>query len=273
MKSPIPGIKTLLIGGTGSGKTHSLRTWVDAGITPMCIVMEPHAMRVLGDIPPDKLHAMYIKPSQGNLIGLKAIVGQIATMTYEQLTKVQDNSRMTNNRFEAILNALMDFKCDRTGKSFGNIGTWGTDRALCIDGLSGLVLASKSIAIGNKPTMSPSDYNTVQKPIENLINQLCTDYQFHFTLIAHAEREMDPTFGGSKLMASVPGKALAPVLPRFFSDVILAKRMGQKFYWDTADTQADLKATNCPINAELPPSFYPMVESWKKAGGIISPEV
>ena len=33
--SPLPGIKVLLIGGSGSGKTFSLRTLVDAGITPM----------------------------------------------------------------------------------------------------------------------------------------------------------------------------------------------------------------------------------------------
>jgi len=273
MKSPLPGIKVLLIGGSGTGKTHSIRTLIDAGITPMCILLEPHSTRVLGDTSPEKLHWNYLNPGMGDLDSLTKIVSQIATMTYEQLTKVQDVSRSINNTFGAILQQLMNFECQRTGKKFGNIGTWGTDKALVMDSLSGLVVASKTIAIGNKPTMSPSDYNTVQKPIEALLNQLCFGYQCHFVLTAHAEREIDPNFGGSKLMPSVPGKALAPVLPRFFSDVVLAKRTGTKFIWDTSDPQADLKATNLPIGSELPPSFVGPIEGWKKAGGIITPDV
>ena len=64
---------------------------------------------------------------------------------------------------------------------------------------------------------------------------------------------------------------MAPVLSRYFTDVVLAKRQGDKFIWDSADSQADLKVRNAPIKSDLPPSFVPLIESWKRRGGLILP--
>jgi hypothetical protein len=75
--------------------------------------------------------------------------------------------------------------------------------------------------------------------------------------------------GGQKIMASTIGKALAPTLPRYFTDGILTKRSGAKFEWDTADSQAVLKARNVPIASALPPSFVPLIQAWKNRGGVI----
>jgi hypothetical protein len=88
-------------------------------------------------------------------------------------------------------------------------------------------------------------------------------------LLAHAERETDEVSGGSKIMAATLGKKLAPRLPRFFSDVVLADRQGAKFTWSTAAIGADLKARNLPIADGLPPDFGPIITNWKKQGGII----
>jgi hypothetical protein len=70
-------------------------------------------------------------------------------------------------------------------------------------------------------------------------------------------------------MASTIGKALAPTLPRYFTDNILTKRTGIKFEWDTADSQAVLKARNVAIGATLQPSFVQLIQAWQKRGGII----
>jgi len=76
-----------------------------------------------------------------------------------------------------------------------------------------------------------------------------------------------------KIYASTLGRKLAPLLPRYFTDVILAKRLGTKFIWDSADPQADLKSRNAPIAPELPPSFAPLIAKWKSRGGLISSSV
>jgi len=117
--------------------------------------------------------------------------------------------------------------------------------------------------------MTQPEFQIGMKTIENLVNQLCTGFRCHVVVTAHIERELDEVQGGSRVFPSTLGRKLAPVLPRYFTDVILAKRAGTKFFWDTADPQADLKARNLPISPDLPPTFRPLVESWKRRGGII----
>ena len=271
-KSPLPGIKVLLIGGSGSGKTYSLRTLISAGITPFCIFTE-NSFDVLGDVPTDKMHWRYIPPSKGGLNTLMESAKRISVMGPDQLQKMSDTTRAQTNSFMPVLEALMNFKCDRTGETFGNISTWGTDRALVIDSLSGLSIAATKLGVGEKYALTQPEYQIIMKTIENLVNQLCTDMHCHFVLTAHAERELDEVQGGARIMASTMGRKLAPVLPRYFTDVILAKRQGAKFVWDTADPQADLKSRNTTIGSDLPPSYQPLIENWKKRGGTISPEV
>jgi hypothetical protein len=201
-------------------------------------------------------------------------VTSISGATFAAITKAQDNTRFQGSPWMKMLRALMEFKDERTGKNFGNAGDWGTDKVLVIDSLSGLTQASRQNVAGNRPALSPSDYGLAQRQLEGLINQICTAFRCHFVLTAHAERELDPVLGGQKIMASTIGKALAPTLPRYFTDNVLTKRSGAKFEWDTADTQAVLKARNVPIGSNLPPTFVPLIGEWKKRGGIIEvPEV
>lgn len=267
-RSPLPGIKVMLIGGTGTGKTTAIKTLIEAGVTPMCVFTEP-SFDVLGDIPADRLHWHYISPMADTMEGLRSMVRNIGMMSYEQLTKMQDPHRSANNMVLPMYDLLMDYKCQRTGKAFGNVGTWGTDRALVIDSLSGLSKAAVAAVVGDRPAMSPPDYMVAQSIVGKFIDFMCVSLHCHFVLTAHAERETDPAFGGTKIMASAIGRALSPILPRNFTDVILTKRNGTTFVWDTADPQADLKARNAPISATLPPSFVPLLAAWRKRGGVI----
>lgn len=268
MLSPLPGIKVLLVGDSGTGKTFSLRTLTDAGLTPLCLFTE-NSFDVLGDTPKERFHWMYVPPFTDSMESLKEMSMKIGTMTFEAITRSQDGKRFIDSPWMKMLSCLMEFKCERTGQSFGNIAEWGTDKVLVIDSLSGLTQASRQNVAGNRPALAPPDYGLAQRQIEVLINQICTAFRCHFVLTAHAEREIDPVMGGQKVMAATIGKALAPTLPRYFTDGILTKRSGVKFEWDTADSQAVLKARNVAIAGNLPPSFVPLVEAWKKRGGLI----
>jgi len=259
----------MLIGDSGTGKTYCLRTLVDAGLFPICLFTE-NSFDVLGDVPPEKMAWAYVPPFTENLDALIQMSERIGTMTFEAITKTHDMSRFgPNSPWMRMLKSLVDFKDERTGKTFGNIASWGTDKVFVIDSLSGLTAASRQNVAGNRPALAPPDYGLAQRQIEGLINQICTAFRCHFVLTAHAERELDPVLGGQKIMASTIGKALAPVLPRYFTDNILTKRAGTKFEWDTADSQAVLKARNVPIGATLTPSFVQVIQAWKKRGGII----
>jgi hypothetical protein len=129
-----------------------------------------------------------------------------------------------------------------------------------------------NLVVGSKPVKSQADWGVAQDNLERLIQKLCIDTQCHFILIAHAEREVDEVAGGSKIMAATLGKKLAPRLPRFFSDVVLADRQGTKFTWSTAVAGADLKARNLPVADGLAPSFSQIIASWKSRGGVIDTE-
>lgn len=273
--SPLPGIKCLSIGGPGVGKTTLIKSLVLAGITPMCIFTE-NSFDVLGDTDPTKVHWMYIKPTSTDIQNLIDSATKIQSMNADAIQKSHDMTRAQRNQYMPILNALAKFVCNRTGENFGNVSLWGTDKCLVVDSLSGITLAATKLAVGEKYAMTQPEYQLVMKTIENLIIQICTGFHCHALVTSHAEREIDETFGGVKIYPSTIGRKLAPVLGRYFTDVFMQKRLPgvpPKYVIDTADTQADLKARNAPIQADLPPTLVPFIQSWQKRGGIISPEV
>jgi hypothetical protein len=258
----------MLLGASGSGKTFSLKTLIAKGITPFCIFTEP-GFEVLGDIPADKLHWHYVKPASQDWASMIGMAHNVNILSYEALTKVEDSQRRQYNQFEDLLTALNNFRCDRTGESYGDCCTWGTDRAIIVDGLTGVGIMAMALKTGGRVTRSQPDWGVAMQLVENLTSKLCTDTRCHFVLIAHTERETDEVMGGSKIMAATLGKKLAPKLPRFFSDVVLADKAGTKFTWSTAAVGAELKARNLPVAEGLTPDFGPIIENWKKQGGII----
>ena len=268
VKSPIPGVKLLLMSEPGAGKTHSIRTVIEAGIHPLCIFTE-NSFDVLNDIPKDKLSWVYIPPTRESLDDLRKQVKSIGTMSFEALTKQYDPSRFSDSPFDKILSMMMEFQDERTGKKYGNISNWGTGVCFVIDSLSGLAKASWQNVAGTRVAMSPSDYQLAQRQIENLLNQLCMTFKCHIICTAHIEREIDPINGGTKIYPSLPGKALAPIIGRFFTDVVLGQRNSNTFSWNTVEPGADLKARNASYGSDLPPSFVPLIEKWKSRGGII----
>lgn len=274
--SPIPGFKLLAMGGVGTGKTTLAKTLIGSGVTPMCICFEPPDM--LGDTDPKALHWHYIPPVSNDLASMMEAAKRIGTMTPEQIQKTHDTNRDKRNNFYPFLNTLATYTCDRTGESFGNVSTWGTDKCLVVDGLSGLTLAALKLSVGEKYALTQPEFQITMKLVENIILQLCTGFWCHVYLIAHEEREVDEVNGGSKMYPSTLGRKLAPVLGRPFTDVFRMKKLPvaggkPKLVIDNLETQADLKARNMPYGVDLAPTLLPAIEGWKKHGGVISAAV
>ena len=273
-KSVLPGFNVLLMGPAGTGKTHAVGTLVDAGVEVFYLALEPGLEALIGyytdrGLPiPENLHWHMLKAPQASFMELLDNAQKINTLNLDTLAKMADPNRSKHNRFIELLTALNDFPCDRTNQKFGAVNSWSPARALIIDGMAGLGQCAMSLVIGGKAVKSQSDWGIAQDQVERLLRMLCDSCSCHFILLAHVERETDMILGGVKLTVSTLGRALAPKIPPMFSDVILAVRQGDKWSWDTANVQADLKTRNLPIKADNPPSFAAIVAKWKARGGV-----
>jgi len=266
LPSSVPGLNVLLVGASGSGKTHSIRTLVDAGLEVFVLFTEP-GMEVLADIPSDKLHWKYIPPASPDFADMISSAEKINTMTIKMLSDLPDINKRKYTEFVDVLIALSNFKDDRTGQEYGAVDSWGPDRVLVVDSLTGLSLSAMNLVTGSKPVKNLADWGIAIDNLERLITKLCVDTRCHFVLIAHLERETDEVTGGTTLMASTLGRKLAPKLPRFFSDVIHVKCTAGKFEWSTATSNVETKTRNLTLAANLPPSFVPLITSWNKHSG------
>lgn len=267
-KPTLSGFNVLLMGPSGTGKTHSLGTLVDSGLKVFYLAMESGMESLMGyyadkKLPiPENLQWHVLKSPDTSFSDMIDNARKINTMNLESLAKMNDSNRSRYNQFISLFEALNNFRSDRNGESYGDVTNWDTDCVLVIDGLTGICAAALSLVVGGKPVRSQSDWGIAQQQVETLLRKLCDGCKCHFVLLSHLEREVDPVLGGIKLMASALGKALAPKLPAMFSDVILTCREGNKWHWDTANAQADLKTRNLPIAGNLEPDFRAIVRKW-----------
>lgn len=279
MTEIVTGFNELIMGPTGTGKTRSLGTLVDTGLEVFTIFLESGQETLYGywtdrGLPvPSNLHVHTLTTSTASFGELIDSATKMNTLSMDVLAKMTDPKRSKYDAYLNILRALNDYTDHRTGETFGAVDTWGTDRVIAIDGLTGINRAAMQLVVGGKATRSQAEWGQAQFYVEELLQKLTNGCRCHFVLIAHIEREVDAIMGGSKITMSTLGKALAPRIPQMFSDVILCKREGEKWFWSTADAQADLKMRNLPLSTNLPPDFGPVVAKWRsRAEGVENAE-
>ena len=261
-------LNILLEGPTGTGKTRSIGTLVDSGIEVFYFAFEAGSEVLRGywtdrGLPiPKNLHFITVASASASWAEMADAVHLVNTLAYDSLKKVVDPHRGKYNQLEKFLRTFIDVT-DDTGEKFGAVDTWGADRAVVIDGLTGLSNATMQAVIGGKADKDQKDWGLAQNILENFLRKMCDAVEAIFVLIAHVERETDPVFGGTKITVSSLGKALPPKIPPMFSDVILTVRDGVKFSWSTANTLADLKARNLPIADGITPDFKLILDKWR----------
>lgn len=254
-----------LIGVSGSGKTFSIATYLKYNIEVFFLGTEPGAVESLLDacaklnLPLDNLHYHQMNVVAPGWDAIEANIKQVGAMTYEALSTLKDIGKSKMAHLMELLTCCKDFPCDRTGKKFGDATTWGASRAFVVDSLSGINKMAREYVVGYKPTMHQGEWGTAMQLEENLLYKLLNDRACFFTLIAHVDREVDEVLGGTRITMAALGRKLAPQLAKYFSEIILAKRVNDKFYWSTSEANADVKNRAMPIGATLAPDFGTIV--------------
>ena len=263
------GVNVLLMGPSGTGKTHSIGTLVDKGYEVFFIGLEAGLESLLGYYAdrnkpiPDNLQWHNLQTQVDGFEALIANADKINKMSFEALTKVSDPNKGKYNQFIQLLRCLSNFKSDRNGQEYGAVDKWEADRVIVIDGLTGLCNMAMNLVIGGKPVRNQADWAVAQSQVDTILRMVCDGCRCHFVLLAHVEREVDQVLGGTKLIVQSLGKALGPKIPAMFSDVVLTVRSGSEWNWDTASPMADVKTRNLPISGKIKPDFGQIMDKWK----------
>lgn len=273
----LAGPKILLIGPTGTGKTHALGTlvdWAEAHDKTVCALFTENSLDVLkgywldgGKEIPKCLHwhSTYTTPS--TLASLMTAADNVGKLSYEAITKMTDANRGANNPFFKILSACSNFTSDRDGTKFGPIDAFGPDKIFINDSLSETATAAFKMVVGTKPTASMPDYMVAQNNLLNFLRLLTQGLRCTVAMTGHVSREKDEITGGTKLSVMSIGAALSQQIPPLFSDVIMSVREGSNFTWSTATFGADLKTRSLGYRDKIAPDFATIMDIWQKRGG------
>lgn len=264
----VPGPKILLLGGSGAGKTHSLRTIIESGLKLYNIGTDPGAMETLLDDRfkvyscEEGLHWRYIPPLMPGFNEIHRVSQLINQLSFKALSELGDVNKGQYRQFLQVVASLQMTRCDRCGKTFGPVEELGEDWAVSVDTLTGLNIQAMSLVVGGKPTAAKSDWGVAMNNLEKFIIQFCGGLQCMGVITGHLEREADEVTGAIQNMASTLGQKLAPKIPRFFSDVIHARRESTNYYWSTVTNNTDLKSRHLPLGDKHLPTFKPMIDAW-----------
>lgn len=268
------GLKLLVLGESGSGKTYLMHTLAQAGLKVFHLGLEPARSTV----------AKAITSATGDFrdyryVDLPALVTDFKTMTdtstklntlsFKTICDLEGLNRDKTRQFIHLLNLLSDFKVGEV--RFGAVDSWDNDRVLVIDSLSALNIMAKSLIVGSNPAMSPSQWNMAQDTIRNLLNKLCFSCKCHVVVLGHLEPEKDEVSGKIVNMPSTLGKKLAPELGRYFDEVIVIKKQGDKHVLSTKENNTSTKNRLFPVSDALPPTLVPLINEWRKVNQLPQP--
>lgn len=272
----IPGLKIILMGAPGSGKTHSIRTLIDAGLEVFCILTEPNAINTLTNmtdaseayksaIADKKLHWHFVQPANPGWESLKKSARLITKYSIGDLQKLGGMDKINYAQFLEVLDCCSDFKDDLTGESFGPIEHFDPHtQVVVIDSLSGLNTMFLNLVVGAKPIRTLPEWGVAIDNELRFIDHICYGIPCHVVLMAHLTRQVDEVMGGIEKMVKALGKHAPQEMPKSFTDVILSREDAGKFSWSTSDSQTDTKATTGPARASFSPSFVPLIEIWRE---------
>lgn len=258
--------KVLLMGQPGSGKTDVVATLLEAGLEVFVIFTEQGKESLLEscirrEIPMDKLHWARVSAGSPGFGSLKKIAKTINRSTQKDM---QGEKGIDNQKYQQMIDliGLCEDFVDQNGVSYGNATDWDNDRALVIDGLSGINTMCMDLVVGAKPIKTIADWGIAMDAEMRFINQCVNSLTAMFVLIAHLELNKDEVEGRIYKYPKVLGNKNTYDFGKHFSDVILSSDEGSNYVWSTEAKNMQLKTRNLQRSSKLKPDFVPLVNKW-----------
>jgi AAA domain-containing protein len=281
----LPGFKEMIIADAGAGKTHVIRTLLAYGITPYVLATEPgtrslelcenpgcNVCQKTQEFPQGSIPWAYVDSSAADIDLLIKQADDVNTKTLKMLCNIEDNQRKGYNQFGQVLRLTKEF-VDHKGVSHGSPSQWNTDRAFVLDAVTELGYMAMNMYVGRRPVYDKPDYQVAQRMVYNYLHLLTNSLRCHVIVLGHLDKQFNEASGVTTQTVQSVGQKLSPQLPRKFDDVIVAKRVGDKYTWSTAELNSEGKGRNLPTKAGMPQDFGLVVEGWKRAGGVIEPTI
>ena len=126
----LPGFNVLLMGPSGTGKTHSIGTLVDEGVEVFYLALESGMESLLGywtdrDLPiPSNLHWHKLIAPGADFTQMIQNAKNINMLNLDALAKMADPNKSKHNQFVSLLEALNNFPDDRTGEKYGAVNSY-----------------------------------------------------------------------------------------------------------------------------------------------------
>lgn len=259
--------KVLLMGQPGGGKTYAIASLLEAGLEVFVIFTEQGKESLLEacmerGISTERLHYTRISAGSPGFTALKRIARTINRTSQSDMQKAKGMDEKNYTQMIDLIAACENF-VDQHGVEYGNASDWGNDRALVIDGLSGINTMMMDLVVGAKPVKTIADWGIAMDQEMRFINQCVNSMTALFVLVAHLELNKDEVDGKIYRYPKVLGNKNTYDFGKHFSDVILASDMGGgKFVWSTDEKNMQLKTRNLNRSSNLKPDFVPLVEKW-----------
>lgn len=271
---PVNTPSILVMGPSGTGKTDSLITLLEAGLKVFVIVTEGGGIEILLDSVRRRLkgkehlfqnlHWAQIMPSSLNTKALLAKARLSNTMGVADMQKTEQG--LERNKYPQYMNLIRlldNLVCQRTGEVIGNVATLDDSWALVVDSMTGLNQMIAQHVKGHRPTMTRPEYGVCQEHIRDML-ALWTSLRCFFVLVAHVSRETNDVTGQERVTASTIGQALTSEIPAFFSEIVKTGVVGDQYIWSTLDQSTDVKHRALPRDAKIKPTFVPIVEAYRR---------
>ena len=265
---PLKPPSTLLMGPVGSGKSHALTTYLEAGLKLVVVFTEPSGEEVLLDaialreLPLENFYYRYVPFASTSWDALKDLVTKVGIMSYKDITGLPGVSKTEFRQMIDLHAVLSDFTCQRSGTHLGPVDELDDTYAFAFDSLSGLNQMNRDLVVGARPSMSQGEWGIGMNIQMRFINKLTSDLKCFFCLTAHVHKLYVEAEGRNMFTPVFLTRSLAADGPRMFSDVILTVRKGVDFTWSVLDENTDAKFRNVQPSASLDPTFVQIVERY-----------
>lgn len=255
----------LLQGEIGTGKTYALRTLLRCELDPFIISMEPGIETTLGDVicPHGAIHYHYIPPGEVTWKQARDYVTLASSVSLKTLMTTQDPNKDKYTQLRQLFKTCEEFVCDGCKQSFGDVEQWGEDRAIALDGLSGLTKAARQFHIGARPIIGRDDYQPIQGWIELFLERMWSSTKCTAVLLAHVDRRENDINSINQVTIDTAGPALVRKLVRKPDEIITTERDERgNFVWNTAyNVGTVMKHRILPERPDLAPDFSQLFRS------------